>query len=654
MTSRTALPADPFHAPERALPAQTRLDEYEIEQVLAQSNFAVVYRAYDHSLRLHVAIKEYLPDALALRSAETQVVLRARGHADRFEQGLQAFIGEAQTLARCDHPSLLRILRVLQRHGTVYRVMRYTPGPTLLEHRRSLGTAPDGAVMRGWLDALLGALEALHEEGCAHAAVAPGNILLLPGGRPLLLDFDAVRAALISDRTQSIMAALEPCFQPPEQQAAGAEQAMGPWTDLYSLAATMHFCISGQLPPPPGGPITTFEPLNEAWRRLRESRPGLGDAPLWLQVLDDCLAERARDRPQSVAEVRRWLDRPQAQPVSVSASVPPQASAAAATAQPGVQPAAPIAGATLPAVPAGPPKAPAPGVPAAATAPAKAAAASRVAPPAAVQRPAASRAPGVSTSPTVEALSALLTGKAPPPAAVGPVPSAAPAPVAALAPMAPMAPVARPLAVVAPRATENVPARKVIADLDQTLAAIAAQATADAARSSAGVDVAAADGDDAESAPMRRRRLLWLVAGAALLLTALAAAVVWLLNQYDPGLLRGPRLGVGGNAAASPAPPADMAAAAAPLLYPPPGAGPAVPMQPTPVTPMPAAQTPDTPARPKTPAAAAVKPAAPGSPRQACGNRERYALLQCMETQCAKKTWSKHEQCERLRKERKL
>ena len=620
MNSRSALPADPFHAPQRALPPKTRLDEYEIEQVLAQSNFAVVYRAYDHSLRLHVAIKEYLPDALALRSAETQVVLRARGHADRFEQGLQAFIGEAQTLARCDHPSLLRILRVLQRHGTVYRVMRYTPGPTLLEHRRSLGTAPDGAVMRGWLDALLGALEALHEEGCAHAAVAPGNILLLPGGRPLLLDFDAVRAALISDRTQSIMAALEPCFQPPEQQAAGAEQAMGPWTDLYSLAATMHVCISGQLPPPPGGPITTFEPLNEAWRRLRESRPGLGDAPLWLQVLDDCLAERARDRPQSVAEVRRLLDRLPAQPVQapVQAPAPP---APPAIGQTGLRPEAPIVGA---------------------------------APPAAAQRAEVSRPPSLPTSPTVEALSALLTGKAPPSMAVQPGPTTAPAPVASLAPMAPTAPVARPLAVVAPRATENVPARKVIADLDQTLAAIAAQATADAARPSAGVDVAAADGDDAESAPMRRRRLLWLVAGAALLLTALAVAVVWLLNQYDPGLLRGPRLGVGGNAAASPAPPADMAAAAAPLLYPPPGAGPAVPMQPTPVTPMPAAQTPDTPARPKTPAAAAVKPAAPGSPRQACGNRERYALLQCMETQCAKKTWSKHEQCERLRKERKL
>ena len=625
MNSRSALPAaDPFHAPQRALPPKTRLDEYEIEQVLAQSNFAVVCRVYDHSLRLHVAIKEYLPDALALRSGETEVVLRARGHADRFEQGLQAFVGEAQTLARCDHPSLLRILRVLQRHGTVYRVMRYTPGPTLLEHRRTLGTAPDAAVMRGWLDALLGALEALHEEGCVHAAVAPGNILRLHGGRPLLLDFDAVRAALISDRAQSIMAALEPCFQPPEQQLAGAEQAMGPWTDLYSLAATLHFCISGQSPPPPGGPIVAVEPLSEAWRRLRESRPDVGEAPAWLPVLDDCLAERARDRPQSVAEVRRLLDRLPAQPVQapVQAPAPP---APPAIGQTGLRPEAPIVGA---------------------------------APPAAAQRAEVSRPPSLPTSPTVEALSALLTGKAPPSMAVQPGPTTAPAPVASLAPMAPTAPVARPLAVVAPRPAENASARKVIDDLDQTLAVVAAQATEDASQRHA-FDALAPDSDDDESVPLRRRRLLWLAASAALLLAAVAAAVVWLLNEYDPGLLRGPRLGAGGNAAATPAvgpvPAPEEAAVAAPLVYPPPGAGPAspTPSQPPMQAPTPAPSA-DIPAEPKMAAPAATRPAPPASPRQACGHRERYALLQCMETQCAKKTWSKHEQCERLRKERKL
>ncbi len=328
MTSRTALPPHPFHAPERALSAQTRLDEFEIETVLAQSSFGIVYRAYDHVLKRHVAIKEYLPDALALRSAETQVVLRARTHAERFEQGLQAFVAEAQTLARCEHPALQRVSRLLLRHGTAYRAMRYSPGPTLLQHRRELGATPDAASLRGWLDALLGALDALHEEGCVHGAVAPGNILLLPENRPLLLDFDAVRIALISDRTQSMMAALEPCYEPPEQRAPTADSVPGPWSDLYALAATLHFCISGQLPAPPGSDLggRRFEPLAAVWQRLQLAQPALGDAPPWLAALDACLREDPQARPQSVQAMRLRLGA--AAPADAAAAVVPPAKVA--------------------------------------------------------------------------------------------------------------------------------------------------------------------------------------------------------------------------------------------------------------------------------------------------------------------------------------
>ena len=567
MTSRTALPADPFRPPERALPAKTRLDEFEIERVLAQGSFAVVYRAYDHALKLHVAIKEYLPDALAMRSAETQVVLRARGHAERFDQGLQAFIAEAQTLARCDHPSLLRIVRVLQRHGTAYRVMRYSPGPTLLEHRRELAAVPDAQAMRGWLDGLLGALEALHEEGCVHGAVAPGNILLLHGGRPLLLDFDAVRAALISDRTQSMMAALEPCFGPPEQSAAG--EAMGPWSDLYALAATLHYCIGGELPAPPAATARPFEPLGPLWQRLRPSTP----PPAWLPVLDACLAERPQDRPASVAAVRALLD---------------------------VQP------------------------------PARRTPAPRAAP-----RPMTMAAP--------EALAAS------PPAVMLPPPVAQPV---AIEPRAAAAPAGTPA--VAPVDPAHA---KVIADLDRTFAFIAAQANEDAAKPPAPPEpepapVAAAPGPEAAAvaaAPLtERHRLLLLGAALLLMLLLLGAAAVWMWKAYDSGLSGGAPLN---DAAASPwqaAPPP-----VTPMVYPPPSAGRAdgpVGAAPPPPPAAPAAPV----APPARPAAAKPAPPPPTSPRQACGGRERYALLKCMETQCAKRAWTKHEQCVRLRKDRKL
>lgn len=605
MTARPPLPTNPLRAPERTLPAQTRLDEYEIERVLAQSSFAVVYRAYDHSLRLHVAIKEYLPDALALRSADTQVVLRSRSHAERFDQGLQAFIAEAQTLARSDHPALIRIVRVLQRHGTAYRVMRYSPGPTLLAHRRELAAAPDTAALSGWFDGLLGALEALHEEGCVHGAVAPGNILLLHGGRPLLLDTDAVRSVLISDRTQSMMAALEPCFEPPEQRAPAADGAMGPWSDLYSLAATLHFCIGGQLPAPPMGTLRAFEPLGEVWRQLQATQPGLGEAPAWLDVLDSCLADAPQGRPQSVAQVRGLLD---ALPVPRRTPAPRAAPRLIVT----------------------PPEALTPAMPSAAE------------PPAATARPAAAPVPAA-------------------PATAPRKPIAAPAQTAAAPPAAPAA------------ALDPAHA-KVMADLDQTFAFIAAQANEDAAAPAAvsepAPQAAAAKGEDgAATAPgLSERQRLWLLGGAALvLLLAMAAAVVWMLKAYDPGLLGGSSLGAAGTAPWQPTPAQAAPVPSTPLVYPPPGVGRVEAAAPATA---PAAATPAGPAAPaasttaatrappaKAPAppkAAEPKARAPASPREACGRRERYALLQCMENQCAKKAWTKHEQCVRLRKERKL
>ena len=149
MTSRIFMPANPVSASERTLPVGTRLEEYQRSSpALAQSSTAVVYLAYDRALKLRVAIKEYMPSALALRSADTQVVLRERAQAQSFEYGRQAFIDEARVLARCEHGALLRTLRILEGvHGTVYRVMRYCPGPTLREHRRRMPGPPDEAAL---------------------------------------------------------------------------------------------------------------------------------------------------------------------------------------------------------------------------------------------------------------------------------------------------------------------------------------------------------------------------------------------------------------------------------------------------------------------------------------------------------------------------
>ena len=293
------------------LPPGTLLDaDFEIERVLAASGFSFVYRALDRALGRPVAIKEYLPASLALRDAQGQVVLRTATQAEVFERGRSAFIEESRQLARCEHPSLLQVLRVWESRGTAYRAMPCYPGKTLLELREAMRDPPDEAALRALLDGLLGALGTLHQAGLVHGAVAPDNILLLPDDRPVLLDFGAVRRVLVGSSAQGLMALLEPSFAPMERTGAAPDAPpQGPWTDLYSVAALLRYCIGGRLPSPATSAATpSLEPMTEVLRRVREHSPKARYSAELLHAIDATLAPRPNDRPQSVAQFRALLE----------------------------------------------------------------------------------------------------------------------------------------------------------------------------------------------------------------------------------------------------------------------------------------------------------------------------------------------------------
>lgn len=263
------------------LPSWPPLARYDIECVIATSPLAVVYRACDRASQQVVALKEYLPTALATRTPSGRVAPRGRREAQHFERGRQAFVAEAQVLARVDHAALLRVLAVLDENGTVYRVMRFSPGPSLLAHRQALGAAPSPQDFKQWLDGLLDALAALHHQGCTHGAVLPGNILLRHGDGPLLLDFCAV-----------------------QQVIADAHPVVTAADDLHALAQCLHYSISGVLPQGPDGP---FKPLAEAWQAAGGALPIADKLAKVFAAIDACLVAAPANRPTSVAMLRNWL-----------------------------------------------------------------------------------------------------------------------------------------------------------------------------------------------------------------------------------------------------------------------------------------------------------------------------------------------------------
>jgi hypothetical protein len=286
------------------LPAGTRLGEFEIAGVLGEGGFGIVYRAVDHSLKREVALKEYMPAALASRLPDFSVTIKSEQHRPTFEVGLKSFINEARLLAQFDHPALVKVFRFWAANGTAYMAMPLYEGGTLKQALRARGAPPDEAWLRKLLVPLLDALELLHRADCLHRDISPDNILLVGGDRadpkPLLLDFGAARR-VIGEQTQALTVILKPGFAPIEQYDEIPGMKQGPWTDLYALAAVVHFAITGRAPAPSVGRLVqdAHEPLVDA------ARGRYGEA--FLAAIDRALAPRPADRPQSVAEFRRSL-----------------------------------------------------------------------------------------------------------------------------------------------------------------------------------------------------------------------------------------------------------------------------------------------------------------------------------------------------------
>ncbi len=279
------------------LPAGTSLRGYELIAILGQGAFGITYRARDLQLHREVAIKEYLPTSLALREGRTTVVPRSLEHAEQFAWGRERFLDEARTLARLDRtPAIVRVHDFLEDNGTAYMVMALIEGETLArrlarEHRLQ----PD-AIER-IVFALLDGLEEVHAIGFLHRDIKPANIMMDDHGRPTLIDFGASRAAM-AERSTTLTAIFTPGYAAAEQFTSAT---LGPWSDIYGLAATLYHAITGRIPPSAIDRI-----LNDTYEPLSTLQPE-GFSPGLLAGIDAGLAIRVEDRPATIAEWRQML-----------------------------------------------------------------------------------------------------------------------------------------------------------------------------------------------------------------------------------------------------------------------------------------------------------------------------------------------------------
>ena len=275
---------------------------FEIQGLLGVGGFGMVYRGYDHSLHRPVAIKEYMPTALAGRSADRSVLVRSTADTQSFATGLQSFISEARLLARFDHPSLVKVYRFWESNGTAYMAMPLYQGVTLKEARRRMSGPPPESWLRGVIWSVLSALRVLHENHTLHRDVSPDNIFLQDVGPPVLLDLGAARRAIL-DQSQKHTAILKVNYAPIEQYADAKDLAEGPWTDLYALAAVMHACLCNESPLP-----ATFRAVRDRMpsvaqiAQTAESHFGQSYSPEFVKALHHALHIEPDGRTQSIDE----------------------------------------------------------------------------------------------------------------------------------------------------------------------------------------------------------------------------------------------------------------------------------------------------------------------------------------------------------------
>jgi len=279
------------------LPAGFQIDEYRIERQLSMGGFSIVHVATDPEGKT-VAIKEYLPNTLALRTEGKTAPVIAEDHLPAFRYGMKCFFEEGRSLASLSHPNVIRVLNFFRANDTVYMVMEYERGRTLQELIQKNSTTVTENFIRNVFTKMLNGLREVHSHRLLHLDLKPSNIYMRNNHVPVLIDFGAARQTLASD-TPMLKPMYTPGFASPEHYHQ--RSLLGPWSDIYSVGASMYACISGSTPLSADARLENdrLEPAMVRWEGKYSDQ--------LLETIDWCLCLNHRYRPQSVFALQKAL-----------------------------------------------------------------------------------------------------------------------------------------------------------------------------------------------------------------------------------------------------------------------------------------------------------------------------------------------------------
>ena len=283
------------------LPVGTLLQggKYRIDRYLSSGGFGNTYVATNLFFDECVAIKEFFLKGISDRDGDSITVsVSIPSNRKQFDEQNEKFQKEAYRLRKLKNNHIVAVHDLFKENGTAYYVMDYLDGESvsarLKRTQQPIGEQEALHILRQVLDAL----EAVHEHGIFHLDIKPANIMVDKNGHATLIDFGASKQTkLEGGATTSTGLCYTPGYAPIEQMAQNLSQ-FGPWTDIYSLGASLYYMLTLHALPSPAelleddGVLQMDDSISESTQ----------------QLVRRMMTPVRTKRPQSVAEVRQLMD----------------------------------------------------------------------------------------------------------------------------------------------------------------------------------------------------------------------------------------------------------------------------------------------------------------------------------------------------------
>ena len=301
---------DPESLPYALQPGTILKGRYLVGKVLGQGGFGITYVGMDLQLQRKIAIKEYYPANFAFRKDATGMVWWNSNDASQEVKltGQEMFLKEARKMGKVSRiQEVVQVYDMFQENDTAYICMDFIEGITLVDHLKSRGPLSWAEAKEIFLPAMA-AMERVHKAGLVHRDLSPDNIMLQAEGGIRILDLGAAKDLKVNSGKSSMQVAKNG-FSPPEQYMNSGNS--GSWTDVYSMAATMYYALTGVLP------LTAMDRLDLEGDNLSWDHPRLLALPQTVQnAMKRAMTLRISQRTQTMAEFARELQaEPAPQPI---------------------------------------------------------------------------------------------------------------------------------------------------------------------------------------------------------------------------------------------------------------------------------------------------------------------------------------------------